>query len=207
MEERDTIRIIDRTDTIETLLAPLQRELGGDYAGYRGHIYRVLTYAMHFLAGDEAYRLAIETALVYHDIGLWTDHELAYLEPSIERALAANEENRLGLDPELLLNLIYWHQRVCSYRGRDADAVNALRKADWVDATGGLVRHGLKYRQIAAVTAAIPEHGFQQTLQRLVGARKPKGPGRTCETSTNGDGVQRAAGRSLHRSALGRAKE
>ena len=36
----------------------------------------------------------LEAALAYHDIGLWTDDELAYLEPSEEHAITDNE--RLG---------------------------------------------------------------------------------------------------------------
>jgi hypothetical protein len=154
---------------MERLLSPFREQLGIDYEGYRGHIYRVLTYTMHFLGGDEIHRRAVETALVFHDIGMWTDHDLAYLEPSIERALEANTANGWGLDAELLRNIIYWHHKVFPYRGKDAEVVNAFRKADWVDATGGLVRHGLNRSQIAAVTAAIPEHGFRKTLQRLAG--------------------------------------
>eukprot|EP00954_Amorphochlora_amoebiformis_P010267 802499-Amorphochlora_amoeboformis.AAC.1 len=46
--------------------------IGDDYAGYRGHIYRTLSFSLHFLA-NETHRGAIEAALVYHDIGLWTD--------------------------------------------------------------------------------------------------------------------------------------
>jgi hypothetical protein len=176
------IRIIDHSETVERLLAPLRETLGADYDGYRGHIYRVLTYAMHFLGADETHRRAIETALVYHDIGMWTDHDLAYLEPSIERALAANAAEGWGLDPDLLRNLIYWHHKVLPYRGKDAEVVNAFRKADWVDASGGLVRHGLDRSQIAAVTAAIPDQGFRRTLQRLAGdladGRPLKGLGR-----------------------------
>jgi hypothetical protein len=163
------IRIIDHSETVERLLTPLRETLGADYDGYRGHIYRVLTYAMHFLGGEQTQRRAIETALVYHDLGMWTDHELAYLEPSIERALAANAAEGWGLDPDLLRKLIYWHHKVFPYCGQDAELVNAFRKADWVDASGGLVRHGLDRGQIAAVTAAIPDQGFRRTLQRLAG--------------------------------------
>jgi len=164
-----SIEIIDHSETVEALLSPFQEQIGGDYAGYRGHIYRVLTYAMRFLGNDETHRRAIETALVYHDIGLWTDHDLAYLEPSIRRVIDDNAAKGWGLDPELLRNLIYWHHKVLPFRGEDADVVNAFRKADWVDATGGLIRHGLTRAEVDAVTAAIPEQGFRDTLNRLAG--------------------------------------
>jgi hypothetical protein len=164
-----TIKIIDQSETVERLLKPFQDQIGADYPGYRGHIYRVLTYAMHFLGGEETHRRAVETALVFHDLGLWTDHDLAYLEPSIHRVLEANEGSSWGLDSELLRNLIYWHHKVLPFRGKDAAVVNAFRKADWIDATGGLIRHGLTRAEIDAVTTAIPEHGFRDTLNRLAG--------------------------------------
>ena len=55
----------------------------------------------------------MQMAVVYHDIGLWTKSELAYLEPSCEEAQAAAV--KLGLGPEdsaLLHDIIYWHHKV-----------------------------------------------------------------------------------------------
>jgi len=48
--------------------------IGSDYAGYRGHVYRVLSYSLHYLGSniDPTSRNLLELALVYHDIGLWT---------------------------------------------------------------------------------------------------------------------------------------
>jgi len=43
-------------------------------------VYRTITYAMAFLDGAAEDERLVETAMVYHDIGLWTDRELAYLE-------------------------------------------------------------------------------------------------------------------------------
>ena len=42
---------------------------------------------------DDAVRSLFETAPVYHDIGLWTDRDFAYLEPS-----EANEPEKLVLN-------------------------------------------------------------------------------------------------------------
>jgi hypothetical protein len=169
VRQSTSIKIIEHSETVEALLSPFQEQIGGDYAGYRGHVYRVLAYAMYLLGGDETHRRAIETALVYHDIGLGTDHDLAYLEPSIRRVIEDNAANGWGLDPELLRNLINWHHKVLPFLGKNADIVNTFRKADWVDATGGLIRHGLTRAEVDAVTAAIPEHGFRDTFNRPAG--------------------------------------
>jgi hypothetical protein len=71
---------IDRP-RVEELFAPYRILLGDDFDGYRNHAYRCITYAMHFLDNATEYEQIVETAFVYHDIGLWTDQELAYLEP------------------------------------------------------------------------------------------------------------------------------
>lgn len=163
----EAIQIIDHSERVERLFEPYQDVLGDDYKAYRGHVYRVITYAMHFLGGDDTHRALVETAFVYHDIGLWTKHDLAYLEPSEELALSDNAEKGWGLDPELLRNVIHWHHKVTPYRGPHADVVNACRKGDWIDATGGKVRKGLSRDQVAQVEAAIPSYGFADVLQRL----------------------------------------
>ncbi|GAM60587.1 hypothetical protein JCM19232_3529 [Vibrio ishigakensis] len=67
---------------MEELFSRYKHLIGDDYLGYRNHVYRTITYAMHFLGNDPELEQIVETAFVYHDIGLWTDHELAYLEPS-----------------------------------------------------------------------------------------------------------------------------
>lgn len=166
---RDDIRIIDHSDRIEALFEPLKATIGVDYQAYRGHVYRVCTYAMHFLDGDEAARPLVETALVYHDIGLWSDQNLAYLEPSIVMALSDNALQGWELDPDALRRAIRYHHKVFSYRGPHARVVEAVRKADWIDATGGMLRKGLTRAQVKAVEDAIPNYGFGDVLQRIAG--------------------------------------
>ena len=161
------IAVITHSDHVEALLAPYAEAIGEDFEGYRGHIYRVLTYALYFLGGDSPNRQEIEAALVYHDLGLWSDRELAYLEPSIERAHADNVVHQWNYDPELLRDIIFWHHKITPYRGPNEDIVNAVRKADWIDATAGLVRQGMPKRNVVKVSQAIPHAGFYDTLKRI----------------------------------------
>lgn len=162
------MKIVDQSDSLDELLEPLRTTLGDDYGGYRNHLYRVLTYTQHFLNGDQSHRRLLEVALVYHDIGLWTDEDLAYLEPSIKRAVAANDTNHWGLDVGLLDDIIRWHHKVLPYRGPNAGIVNAFRKADWIDASGGAIRMGLSKADVKAVTDQIPDAGFSAALSRLI---------------------------------------
>lgn len=163
------ITIIDQSDRVEALFDPYRDIIGDDLPAYRGHVYRVITFAMHFLDGDEAARPLVETALVYHDIGLWTENALAYLEPSEAHALNDNEKHGWGLDPQLLRDAIHWHHKVFPYRGPNQRIVEAVRKADWIDASDGMIRKGLSKAQVKAVQDAIPNYDFGAVLQRLAG--------------------------------------
>jgi len=152
---------------VEALLKPYKEQIGDDYPAYRNHVYRAITYAMYFLDNDPAYEQLVETAFVYHDIGLWTDHELAYLEPSEAIALSDNEKHGWGLDPEALRGAIHWHHKILPYKGPHQTVIEACRKADWIDASKGLLRKGAPKRVVKDVEASFPNLGFHDTLLRL----------------------------------------
>lgn len=152
---------------VEALLGRYQDALGSDYLAYRNHVYRAISYAMHFLDDDTAYEPLVETAFVYHDIGLWTDRELAYLEPSEALALSDNEKYGWGLDPQALRGAIHWHHKILPYTGLNQQVIEACRKADWVDASKGLIRKGLSKAIVREVEATFPNAGFHDTLLRL----------------------------------------
>lgn len=161
------IEIIDYCDRVEGLFDPYRDTIGDDFPAYRGHVYRVITYAMHFLGNADIHRPMVETVLVYHDIGLWTENKLAYLEPSEALALRDNEKLGLGFDPGILRAAIHWHHKLTPYSGPGAEVVNAVRKGDWIDASGGMIRKGLSKAQVSKVESAIPDYGFADVLQRL----------------------------------------
>lgn len=159
------IRIITNSDVVEQHLNRYKEIIGADFDGYRNHIYRVMTYANHFLNNDQSQADVIGTALVYHDIGLWTAGTLAYLEPGVE---VAHKECALIYTPEQLElqdAIIVNHHKVWPFKGgRNARVVEAVRKADWIDASNGIFNKGMARSHIAEVKAAIPAAGFYQTL-------------------------------------------
>ncbi len=161
------IKIQLERQRVEQLFAPYEGVIGKDFPGYRNHVYRTITYAMHFLNYESSFEPLVETAFVYHDIGLWTDHELAYLEPSEAVALADNEKFGWGLDPDALRGAIHWHHKIFPYKGPHAQVIEACRKADWIDASKGKIRKGLSKATIKDVEAAFPNLGFHDTLLRL----------------------------------------
>lgn len=164
------IRIEPHRERIETRLNAYRSVIGADFDGYRNHVYRTVTYAMHLLEYDTAAEPAVETAMAYHDIGLWTDRALAYLEPSEAVVVADNKEHQWGLDPELLTGIIHWHHKIFRYRGPHERIIEACRRADWVDASMGWLKKGLRRVDIRAVEATFPNCGFHKTLLRLTKA-------------------------------------
>ncbi|MES9970195.1 MAG: hypothetical protein ABW092_09190 [Candidatus Thiodiazotropha sp.] len=152
---------------VEELFARYEGIIGRDFPGYRNHVYRTITYAMHFLGDEPSFEPLVETAFVYHDIGLWTDHELAYLEPSEAVALSDNERYEWGLDPDALRGAIHWHHKILPYKGPHEQVIEACRKADWIDATKGTIRKGLNKAAVKEVETAFPNLGFHDALLRL----------------------------------------
>lgn len=159
---------------MDNLLAKYKDAIGSDYKGYRNHIYRVMTYTMHFMQGDnvpgeyfQKHQHVIESALVFHDIGLWTNKRLDYLEPS--SAVALEHYKTLYTEEEfrLMHNIIYWHHKVTDFVGEHSAIVNAVRRADWIDASLGVVNFGMPYSHIGRVQADLPNADFHKTLATI----------------------------------------
>jgi hypothetical protein len=91
----------------------------------------------------------VESAFDYHDIGLWTAGDLAYLELSEDLALDANREKGFGLDPGTL--------RIGDPLAPQGDGVRRTerrprqRRAEGPDASHGDMRHGLGRAQVRQV--------------------------------------------------------
>lgn len=162
--EGPELTLITSSPGVEEELEKYEDLIGEDYYGYRGHIYRVLSYSMYFLNGDETYRTVIEKALVYHDIGLWTDNVLDYLDPSVEVAKKNLQNSFSEEEMQLIDDIIVYHHKITPFEGPHADIVNAVRKADWIDATQGLVHHGMPQKNIQKAYHFIPAAGFYETL-------------------------------------------
>ena len=67
----------------------------------------------------------------------------------------------------MLRGAIHWHHKISPYRGPHAEVIEACRKADWIDASKGLLRKGMPRADVRAVEAAFPNLGFHATLLRL----------------------------------------
>ena len=69
---------------------------------------------------------------------------------------------------ELTRPLARAQHKVTPYTGRNAAVVEAVRKADLIDFSLGVLANGVSRHDIAKVMGEIPMHGFHASLVRLL---------------------------------------
>lgn len=176
--------LVVKYDPIEMHLSKFESMIGEDYKGYRGHIYRVFNFA-NILSPNlsDKDKELIGVALVYHDIGLWSDKVLAYIDPSCDflmnNANKINKENNKNEynENELLLmhHIVKYHHKITKYNPKDGkvlnekypsfvDIVDKVKDADIVDFSKGKITKGVEKDAIGQVLLTIPNDGFHDAL-------------------------------------------
>jgi hypothetical protein len=61
---------------------------------------------------------------------------------------------------EIVHDIIRYHHKVTPFVGSNADVVNAVRLADWIDASGGVFKCGISRANIRRAYQALPSEGF-----------------------------------------------
>lgn len=158
------MNIQTKNDQIEAILATWQDRIGGDYLGYKGHIYRMFNYclALHSCSEEEKTKLAI--AACFHDIGIWSAHTLDYLPPSVtEVKQYLSETGRQEWCEEIGL-IVEMHHKIRPCKIDKYPLVELFRMGDLVDFSFGLIKFGISCAYVSEVKAAIPNHGFHRFL-------------------------------------------
>lgn len=163
------IHVLTAEDDMDEHLQRFKKDIGGDYEGYRNHNLRVLSFALHFLRDigvTPKEKKALAIAAAYHDVGLWSDRTLRYLTPSYIQSLKHVNEDLL-----LIHDCIEYHHKLTPFKsehGHRHDAlVNAFRKADWIDASLGVVSHGMRRANVLKAQKELPNKGFHDALARF----------------------------------------
>ena len=157
-------------------LLPLADSVAGEFTAYRNHCLRVLTFTNYFLSESTRKKIpnALDlaaVALAYHDIALWTDHELDYLEPSKVRMDKALGDTYTPQEIKIMEEIILEHHKYTDFTGlsdAENDLINAVRKGDWTDASFGVVRFGMPAALLEAAYDQVPELGFHQILTNVL---------------------------------------
>lgn len=162
-------------NTIEELMARFKPVLAEDLEKYRNHVYRVFLNC-RLIDNTKSNEEKYATAAVFHDIGIWTNDTIDYLDPSIEEAKKyLIETNRPEWIEEIKL-MIYWHHKTGKYKGKYETTVECFRKADWIDVSLGLFTYGFDSKTIKANRRLLPNKGFHWFLVKRIFKNLPRHP-------------------------------
>ena len=163
--------ILTSHPALDAHLEAFRSDLGDDYDKYRNHCLRVLNFAKYHLGADasESDLDLIGIGLAYHDIALWSDNKLNYLKPSADQLKKhlVDGDSLSPADVETAVQIVMQHHKITHWNGPNQRLVNSVRKADWADATMGLVRFGLPNDLLLQSYDEIPEAGFHLMLAQF----------------------------------------
>ncbi|HSF88472.1 MAG TPA: hypothetical protein VLA46_03590 [Saprospiraceae bacterium] len=153
-------------EIIEHILQTHRQDIGIDFAKYRNHVYRVFHNCL-LIDNDKGSLEKYAIASAFHDIGIWTNHTIDYLDPSIKEAeLYLIQSGKQSMAEEIQL-MIYWHHKVTRYEG-PYKTVAHFRKADWIDVSLGWLTFGHDRRKIETLRNAFPNKGFHLYLLKQI---------------------------------------
>jgi len=171
--------IIQENRLLDEILGGYREVIGGDFEGYKNHVYRMVNFCLVLDKTSEEETEKIIIAGCFHDIGIWTAGTFDYLSPSID---AANEylegKDLIDWKPEIE-RMIDQHHKVRSFSEENDKLVEIFRKGDLVDFSLGLVKCGLPRATVNAIRNQFPNAGFHKGLVRLAGSwfcRHPLNP-------------------------------
>jgi hypothetical protein len=156
---------ITTNDTIDCILNTYRSELGENYESYRNHVYRVYNFALTRLhPNEELEKLSIAAA--FHDLGIWTNKTLDYLEPSAKLAREyCRKLNLSSYDTNEVEIIINNHHKLSEVES--SVLAEVFREADLIDLTFGLVPKGRKKEDIRLIRNLFPNKGFHLFLIKL----------------------------------------
>jgi hypothetical protein len=172
MQIEPSIPLIDET------LECYRADIGADFAGYRNHVYRVVHFCFALYPCEADARRKIVIAGCFHDLGIWTNHTVDYLQPSCEHASAYLRARGLSAWQDEIVTMIDMHHKIRPFQSDAMPLVEVFRKADLVDVSLGLVRFDLASATVKAVKAGFPDEGFHRRLIALARGWFLKHPGR-----------------------------
>ena len=164
VESYEKMVIEEHIQLVEDILGDWKSKIGGNYDGYRNHVYRMINFSFSFGSFNTGDREKIVIAGCFHDLGIWSDNTFDYLPPSMKRArdyLVKNSQEAWAPEIELM---IAEHHKVRKYNDVTHPTIGAFRKGDLVDFSLGLVKCGLPSAYVRSVKAQFPNAGFHKGL-------------------------------------------
>lgn len=153
--------------TVETIDDILGTHWRGDpslRAPYRNHVLRMTSFCRALSDAVDPFELGVAGA--FHDLGVWTVPTWDYLAPSRQMAREWLWARQRAGCCERVEAMIEYHHKITRYRGPHEAAVEAFRRADWIDVSRGRLRFGVPAQTIVAINRSHPNLGFHAFLRR-----------------------------------------
>ncbi|MEX6689460.1 hypothetical protein QTN47_18275 [Danxiaibacter flavus] len=163
---------------VEDLMRQFKNVIGKDFEKYRNHVYRVFINCL-LLDNEKTNEEKYSIAAVLHDIGIWTNNTIDYIDPSVIRA--RQYLTSVGKDEwaEEITQMIYWHHKIKCYNGDYKQTVETFRRADLMDVSLGLFKFGNNHNTLKDSKKQFPNKGFHVFLLKKLGVnfiRHPLNP-------------------------------
>lgn len=149
---------------IEDILGEWKNELGGDFTGYKNHVYRMVNFCFAQNDFDADERKKIIVAGCFHDLGIWSHKTFDYLPPSVELLKSYLTKNELQDWIPETASMIAEHHKIHRYGDSENSLVEIFRQGDLVDFSLGIIKCGLPKSYIGAVKTQFPNAGFHKCL-------------------------------------------
>jgi hypothetical protein len=172
MPMANDLTIYSSLPLVEQILSPWQERIGADYVGYKNHVYRMLHCCFALTACSDEDRKKLMIAACHHDIGIWSDHTVDYLPPSIREATHYLSIHQLSHWEEEITLLIDLHHKIRAIKGSVADKYRLLeifRRADLADFSLGLILGDVPAEFMKRLKQEFPNAGFHKMLMKAAG--------------------------------------
>lgn len=156
------MEIIKKHILLDEILSKWQTDLGDDALAYKNHCYRVLNFYAALVPRTPENINKAAIAIAFHDLGIWTHHTLDYLDPSEQMADDYLSHSPYSAWRDEIVAMIANHHKITSYHANPL--VEALRKADWLDVSVGILRFGVSKVFVRSVQEYFAEEGFHRRL-------------------------------------------
>ena len=170
--------IIEDHELIERVFLPWRDQLGSAYEPYKGHVYRILNYSCALIdhhgmditsyGTEKEVEARLAIAAVFHDVGIWLDGTMDYLDPSAAHAESYLREHGHDGWRDEVIEMINQHHKLTAYKGDHAALVETFRQADLVDVSMGSIRFGLPKTFVRQVHETYPYRGFHAIVVKGV---------------------------------------
>lgn len=162
----------EQSPILDGILENWRVPLGGDFAAYKNHCYRVLNFCLAFCDERAETMSKSSIAVAFHDLGIWANNTYDYLGPSKQLAREYLAKTNQGAWSEEIEAMIEQHHKLRKYKTHPNWLVEPFRKADWIDVSRGRLKFGLPSAFIAETLTRFPNAGFHKrlivlTMQRL----------------------------------------